>query len=117
MKYIWLSTLIFFSIFVPALAVQSATTIHKGAVQAIASDTTAQKGLQSWADQREELSSKIRDMKMMHSWLEFQNTKHQRYLEKQIAFNALKKQYNTLLDRGKQLEEELEAQAHELKTV
>ncbi|MBI9080511.1 MAG: DUF3450 domain-containing protein [Pseudodesulfovibrio sp.] len=83
LKYIWLSTLIFFSTIVPALAVQSATAIHKGAVQAITADATAQKEFQQWADQREELSSEIRDMKMMHSWLEFQNTKYQRYLEKQ----------------------------------
>ncbi|MBI9080512.1 MAG: MotA/TolQ/ExbB proton channel family protein [Pseudodesulfovibrio sp.] len=37
--------------------------------------------------------------------------------KKQITFDALKKQYKTLLDREKQLEEELEAQAHELKTI
>ena len=88
LKYIWLSTLIFFSTSVPALAVQSATAVHTGAVQGIASEATAQKEFQRWTDQREELSSEIRDMKMTNSWLEFQNAKYQRYLEKQKAVIA-----------------------------
>ena len=37
--------------------------------------------------------------------------------KKQATFNALKEQYNTLLEREKQLKEELLAQAHELKTI
>ncbi|MFO7596765.1 MAG: DUF3450 domain-containing protein [Desulfocurvibacter africanus] len=70
------------------LAAQTATSVHQTAVGAIALESDAQQDLLRWTDEREALAAEVRDMKMREAWLEFQNRKYARYIEKQEAVLA-----------------------------
>ena len=59
----------------PVSAAPSAKDIHAIAAKAVRVEAEAQKKYQQWAERKEVMASKIRDMKAMDCWLEYQNKK------------------------------------------
>ncbi|MFV0421645.1 DUF3450 domain-containing protein [Oleidesulfovibrio sp.] len=66
-----------------ATASSPAKAVHEQATKAIAVESAAQQKYQQWTDQKEHIAADIRDMKAMDSWLEFQNKKYTKYIQKQ----------------------------------
>ncbi|CCH47320.1 DUF3450 domain-containing protein [Pseudodesulfovibrio piezophilus] len=73
----------FFTWSTHASANDQAKDIHARATRAITEEAASQNQYQNWSDKKEEVSSEIRDLKAMDSWLEFQNTKYAKYIQKQ----------------------------------
>jgi len=75
----------FFILVATVLPVQATTaaTVHGQAVKAVAVEASAQKQYQDWIDRKATASADIRDMKAMDSWLDFQNRKYTKYIQKQ----------------------------------
>ena len=74
---------------IPGLAAaQSPEAVLGQAVQAIDTEAGAQQAARDWADQREDASAEIRDMKLLEAWLDFQVIKYQRYIDKQTEVIA-----------------------------
>lgn len=61
----------------------SAKGVHSQVIRVVAEEAQSQRQYQQWIDKREDVSSEIREMKLMDSWLEYQNKKYAKYIEKQ----------------------------------
>ena len=59
--------------------------VHARMAGAVASEAGAQAAYNRWADEKAGVADEIRDMKAMDDWLEFQNRKYAKYIEKQHA--------------------------------
>ena len=71
-----------------ALAAQTAQAAHQKIVNAVSSEAKAQAMYTRWSDTKQETAAQIRDMKAMDSWLDFQNHKYAKYIEKQESVIA-----------------------------
>ncbi|WP_320175473.1 DUF3450 domain-containing protein [Maridesulfovibrio sp.] len=82
-KFILLSLIPQLLICAPAMGNTQVKTVHEQASKAVAIEAKAQRQYQNWADLKEQKSDEIREMKATEAWLEFQNQKYSRYVNKQ----------------------------------
>ncbi len=88
MKNICLALLVLLCFANIAGANQKATAVHDRLATALEQESVTQKEFRRWTEKKEELAQEIRNMKLMDSWLDFQNMKYSRYVEKQKAVIA-----------------------------
>jgi hypothetical protein len=68
---------------VTARAAEPAKAVHHLATSAINAEAAAQAEYREWTEQRESLAAEVRDMKATQAWLEFQNRKYEKYIDRQ----------------------------------
>lgn len=56
---------------------------YEKAVTALKTEVAASKEYQKWDDTKKDLAAEITNMKMLDDWMTFQNTKYQRYVQRQ----------------------------------
>ena len=81
-KYFWLGAfalIVFFASEAPAVT----NPTYTKAIQALQTEAATTSSFQKWNDKKEDLSSKLRNMKMLDDWLTFQTIKYKKYLKKQ----------------------------------
>jgi cell division protein FtsB len=66
-----------------ARAEEPAKAVYTLATSAIDAEAAAQAEYQQWTEQRESLAAEVRDMKAARAWLEFQNRKYEKYIDRQ----------------------------------
>lgn len=78
-------TLVILTLIAAASGAQAATAkeVQAQATKAIATEAAAQREYQQWSDLKAADSSEIRDMKAMEAWLNFQNKKYAKYIQRQ----------------------------------
>lgn len=88
MKILWLAVLGLLITVPSAWGAKSVKAVQQEMTASLEAEIASQKEYQRWADKKEEMAQEIRNMKLMDSWLDFQNKKYSRYLEKQKAVIA-----------------------------
>ena len=56
---------------------------YEKAISALKTETAASEEYQKWDDQKKDLAAEITNMKMLDDWMTFQNSKYQRYVQRQ----------------------------------
>ena len=76
-------TLALSTLLAAAASAQSPEAVLDRAEQAIHAEAAAQEQANAWAQERDQASAEIRNLKLQEAWLDFQIVKYQRYIEQQ----------------------------------